>query len=327
MDRIRPTRRQTLATAGAVTIGALAGCLGDSEAGAYTTDAANTFEGVVDGQWLTAHRDEVERLDVRDEDAFTDGHLPDAHRLTETIHDVYEETDDGPEVDLDSLAAALAAAGIEPDDEVVVYGEETTMWATHGVYTLRAIGHEGAVFLLDGGLEAWTDADGDLESGSTADATESADESPSIDDSVLATREAVAAEVHEDDADVVLVDNRTPAEYIGDDDADQHDRYGHIPGAINLHFPQTLTDGRLRSPDDLETLWLTDADLEPDEATISYCTTGVRGSVGWFVMDQLGWEDVRVYDGSWDDWGTLSEADGYYYTSGEDSGRIVDALA
>lgn len=319
------SRRRFLGAVGTTASVAMAGCLdtlgNEDEA---ETPAAEAFDAVVDPSWLTDHHDEVALLDVRSDEEMSAGHIEGAGRLSETIHSTYRDTDDGPETELDVLADALGAAGVERDDDVVVYGEETTMWATHGVYTLEAIGHEGSVFLLDGGFDAWEGTDGAVTTGDP-EPVEASYETPNLERRVLATRGDVAERVDEDGASVTLVDNRGPAEYTGEDEDDNHERHGHITGAINLHFPQNVANGRLRSLEDLEALWLEEADLDPGAETISYCTTGVRGSVGWFVMSQLGWDDVSVYDGSWNDWGVLSADDGYYYTSG--SGTIVDRFS
>lgn len=331
MERDATTRRSFLAAA-AGTATVAAGCLGTRDqdgSDPYATPAAEAFDGVVDGEWLAERLEDVALLDVRDEGDVTDSRIEGAHRLSETIHDHYEETEDGPDASPDAVAAVLEEAGIERDDDVVVYGEETTMWATHGVYTLSAIGHEGDVFLLDGGVSAWEESGGATESGELEPADEPTGYAAELDTTVLATREYVAENVSEDGADVTIVDNRTPEEYRGEDDDDRVSRHGHVPGAINVNFPQNFEDGdagaRFRSPADLEELWLSDADLDPDEPAITYCTTGVRGSVGWFVLTQLGFDDVRNYDGSWLDWGTLSEDDGYYYETGD--GTVIDAFA
>lgn len=328
------TRRRLLTVTGSAAATALAGCFGgmrgNEPSSPNTTPAAGEFDGVVDAQWLADHRDDVALLDVRDEDAFEDARIAGAHRLTDTIHDHYEETDGSPETSLDETGAVLESAGVAEDDDVVVYGDGMTMWVTHGAYTLEAIGHEGEVAVLDGGFPAWADADEEAASGSIDEEPEPTEYEAELATDVLATRADVAERVHEDGADAQLVDNREPAEYHGlDDDDDRFDRHGHITGAINVNFSQNFVDdsSRFRSPEDLEDLWLEHADLDRDEETISYCTTGVRGSVGWFVMEQLGWDDVRVYDGSWVDWGTLSEVDGYYYTSGEEMGTVVDPFA
>ena len=317
------------AAAGGLSLG---GCLGgdrETDPNLYATPAAEEFEGVVNGVGLEERLDDVEPLDIRDESAFAAGHIPGAHRLprSDLLDGAYEETADGYRASLDRIAGVLENAGVASDDDVVVYGEGSNLWETYAIYTLRAIGHDGDVSLLDGGYSAWTNADGDTETGTPESATGSYD--PELDTSVVATRERVAAAVDEDGAAVQLVDNRSPAEYRGQERSDGVSRHGHITGAINVEFTQNLVDGgdRLRSPADLETLWLDDAGLDPTEATISYCSTAVRGSVGWFVMDQLGWDTVRNYEGSWQDWGTLSEADGYYYTSGPNSGTVVDTFS
>jgi thiosulfate/3-mercaptopyruvate sulfurtransferase len=329
----RLDRRTVLLGTGAVAGGlSIAGCLGangEADPDLYATPAADEFEAVVDSMWLEEHLSDVELLDIRDTTAFTEGHIAGAHRLPETamLENHYEETADGYEATPDAVADVVADAGITPADDVVVYGAGSNLWETYAIYTLRAIGHDGTVSLLDGGFSVWTAADGETETGTPEPTTASYD--PELEMDVIATRDRVAATVDEDGADVQLVDNRSPAEYRGEHGNDDVSRRGHITGAVNIEFTQNLIDDgdRLRSPADLETLWLDDAGLDPAEEAISYCSTGVRGSVGWFIMEQLGWETVRNYEGSWQDWGTLSEADGYYYTSGPDTGTVVDTFA
>lgn len=328
----RTTRRAVLRGVGAAAAGvSLTGCLGaltDDEPDAYSTPAATAFDAVVDAKWLADGLDDVALLDVRDEAAFTEGHLPGAHRLpdTELLRNHYRETADGYEASPERIAEIVADAGVAPGDDVVVYGGGSSLWETYAIYTLNAIGHAGQVSLLDGGYAVWTDADGETADG-TPESRPVASE-PAVDTSVVATRARVREAVT-GDAAVQLVDNRTPAEYEGTEKDDQTSRHGHIPGAINVHFRQNLVDDgtRLRSPADLERLWLDAAGLDPSVETISYCSTAVRGSVGWFLMRQLGWETVRNYEGSWHDWGTLSETNGYPYVSGPGSGEVVDVFA
>jgi len=64
----------------------------------------------------------------------------------------YEETADGYEATPDAVADVVADAGITPADDVVVYGAGSNLWETYAIYTLRAIGHDGTVSLLDGGF-------------------------------------------------------------------------------------------------------------------------------------------------------------------------------
>jgi thiosulfate/3-mercaptopyruvate sulfurtransferase len=328
----RTSRRSVLASAGAA-LAATAGCLGSTGGGerpaAYTTPAAAEFDGVVDGQWLESNLDDVILLDARDAEAFGESRIPGAHHFPDSeMLDTYaEETEDGFEVSPEAIAWTLSEAGIERGDDVVVYGAESNLWETYAIYTLNALGHEGRVSLLDGGFTVWDAAGG--ETVSEAPEAQEATYEPDVDTDVVATRQFVADNVDEDGAAVPILDMRSPAEYRGEDRRGDLDRFGHVTGATNLNFVQSIDDeaGRLRSPEELETLWIDDAGISSDETTVTYCQTAIRASVGWFVLDQLGWEDVRNYEGSWADWGTLSEANGYYYTTGEDSGTVVDTFA
>lgn len=328
------SRRGFLATAGATIAAATAGCAGiaDGETeqpDAYTTPAAATYDGVVDSQWLSENLDDVALLDVRDETAFEEARIPGAHHFSNEnmLRSHTEETGDGFEASPDAIAWLLENAGIAPDDDVVVYGAESNLWETYAIYTLNAIGHEGQVSLLDGGYEVWTSGDG--ETVSEPPETPATSYEPEIDTDIVATREFVADHVDEDGATVPILDMRTPEEYHGIDERDGTERFGHVRGATNLNFPQSIDGeaGRLRTPEELESLWIDDAELSPDETTIVYCQTAVRASVGWFVLEELGWEDVRNYEGSWADWGTLANENGYYYTTGEGTGTVVDTFA
>ena len=327
----RTSRRAILASAGAA-IAATAGCLGstnDDPPAAYTTPAAAEFDGVVDGQWLSEHLGDVQLLDVRDEEAFGESRIPGAHHFpdSEMLDSYAEETPDGFEVSPDVIAWTLSQAGIESGDDVVVYGADSNLWETYAIYTLNALGHEGTVSLLDGGFTVW-DAAGEETTSSSPEPGEATYE-PELDTGVVATREFVAENVDESGASIPILDMRSPAEYWGEDQRGDLDRFGHVTGATNLNFVQSIDDeeGRLRSPEELETLWIDDAGLSADETAVAYCQTAIRASVGWFVLDQLGFEDVRNYEGSWADWGTLTEENGYYYTTGEDTGTIVDTFA
>ncbi len=309
-----------------------AGCLGvldDEPPDAYSTPAAAEFDSVVDSQWLENNLDDVTLLDVREEEVFREERIPGAYHFpnSEMLHSHAEETDDGFEASPDVIAWTLGRAGIETGDDVVVYGAEANLWETYAIYTLNALGHEGRVSLLDGGFSVWDEGGGETvtESPEPQDATYE----PDLDLNVVATRDFVAEHVDEDGSAGQILDMRSPDEYWGIDEYDDIERSGHITGAINLNFVQSIDDeaGRLRTPEELETLWIEDAGLSPDEPTIAYCLTAIRASVGWFILDQLGWDDIRNYEGSWADWGNLSDDDGYYYTTGEDTGTIVDTFA
>jgi thiosulfate/3-mercaptopyruvate sulfurtransferase len=113
----------------------------------------------------------------------------------------------------------------------------------------------------------------------------------------------------------LLVDARTPEEFRGErvKPAPGFDhgaeRRGHIPGAVNLHGRDLMNpdDQTLRPRAELEGMFRA-VGAAPDqvEEVVAYCRLSHRASSVWFVMTQvLGWHHVRVYDGSWTEWGSI----------------------
>ena len=97
-----------------------------------------------------------------------------------------------------------------------------------------------------------------------------------------------------------IVDARD-AVFYHDERDNQMPRGGHIASAVSLPFSTvTNADGTLRSRAELEALVRT-AGIQPDETVTAYCHIGVQASWMYFAMRVLG-RDVRVYDGSFDEW-------------------------
>ena len=86
-------------------------------------------------------------------------------------------------------------------------------------------------------------------------------------------------------------------------------RGGHIPGAANIPWGQAVSeDGTFKSADDLAALY-GGKGIDGSKETIAYCRIGERSSHTWFVLTQLlGHQNVRNYDGSWTEWGSIVNA-------------------
>ena len=113
-------------------------------------------------------------------------------------------------------------------------------------------------------------------------------------------------------AGVVLVDVRSPKEFSGELLAPENlpqegaQRGGHIPGAANIPWAQAVReDGTFKPAAELKELYGAKG-VTPDKAVIAYCRIGERSSHTWFVLNYLlGYPNVRNYDGSWTEWGSL----------------------
>lgn len=188
----------------------------------------------------------------------------------------------------DTVEAVLSEAGLGQDAAVVAYGGSRGLDAGRFLWTLQYYGHGGELGLLDGGWTAWTD-------GGHPTLSDPYTAVPSS-YSVTQTRTAVRVdgdwvEGHLDDTSVVLVDARGSAEY----DA------GHIPGAVNVDWNLNLGDNDLFLPvAEIEALY---ADIGPEQTVVTYCQSGSRASVAYFALRWSGYPDVRLYDGSWNEWG------------------------
>lgn len=239
-----------------------------------------------------------------DASAYDTGHIPGAVKLdwkTDLQDPVKRDF-----VDAQQFSKLLSDRGISNDDTVVLYGGNNNWFAAYAYWYFRLYGHED-VKLLDGGRKKWELDDRAL----TADTVERAATSYSAkapDNSIRAFRDEVIAAINTKN----LVDVRSPDEFSGKILAPAHlpqeqsQRPGHIPGAINVPWSRAANeDGTFKSDEELATLYA-DAGLDGEKETIAYCRIGERSSHTWFVLQELlGHRNVKNYDGSWTEYGSL----------------------
>lgn len=228
--------------------------------------------------------------------AYAAGHVPGA------VHLDLEEDLSGPKgehggrhplPDPEELAAKLGAKGISRDNRVVVYDQSGTMYAARAWWLLRYLGHDRVRF-LDGGLAAYQAAGGEL-------TRAAADHEPTTFEVSLRPEMVVDAQ-HVDsarkEAGVVLLDARAGERFRGEVEP-LDPRAGHIPGAINRFYQDSLKEGRFRPREELqETFALT----EGADEVIAYCGSGVSGAHLVLALAEAGVPNARLYAGSWSDW-------------------------
>ena len=198
------------------------------------------------------------------------------------------------------FAATMARSGIGDDTVVIGYDAEGGHHAARLWLALRRYGHD-AMAVMEGGLQKWLREDRPVEAGDARVAP--ATFTPRLRDGVVATKDEVLAAVRT--ADPWLLDVRRDSEYTGVELRAKHG--GHIPGAVNVLWKDALDDDwMLKDPDELEQMYI-DAGFGPETATITYCQAGVRAAFTHLVLTALGHDDVRTYDGSWEEWGNRDD--------------------
>jgi thiosulfate/3-mercaptopyruvate sulfurtransferase len=266
-----------------------------------TSDDEETPAVLADPAWL-AHLLESPNVRVVEVDvspaAYDDWHIDGA-----VLWNVYTDIKDGDyrTVDRSAVEQLLARSGIGPATTVVFYGYAPAL----GVWLLTLYGHEDAR-ILNCSRDSWR-ADG--RPWSTA-ATRPAAVAYPLDRAEAPIRARLAdvtAAVGR--PGTALVDVRSVAEYEGErfwpSGGMQPDgRAGHVPGASHQPLDALYQpDGSFRAAAELRPLFSA-IDLESDDELITYCTIGGRAATAWFVLSRLlGRDHVRVYDGSWAEWG------------------------
>ena len=203
------------------------------------------------------------------------------------------------------------------DGDRIVFYDDIGMnrQAIRGYWLLRLYGFPAdRLHILDGGVEAWRRAEGettkDLPEADLADALRVPVTLSERDDDLIATYDEVLAwsrEAAKPDGPTRILDVRTAAEWVGTDLRAK--RGGHIPGARQRCFVDLLTDeGTFRSVDEMVSL-VRASGADPAEIRATYCQGGVRAALVWFVLHELaGFEEVRSYAGSWEEWGNRAES-------------------
>jgi thiosulfate/3-mercaptopyruvate sulfurtransferase len=209
-------------------------------------------------------------------------------------------------VNKSQFEALLSSRGIGNDDTVVLYGGNNNWFAAYAYWYFKLYGHSD-LKLLDGGRKKW-----ELESRELTDEVpqraQTSYTAQEQDRSIRAFRDEVGESIGKQN----LVDVRSPDEYAGRLLAPAHlpqeqaQRAGHIPTAANVPWSKAANDdGTFRSDDELKQLY-SDAGVDWNKDTIAYCRIGERSSHTWFVLKELlGQENVKNYDGSWTEWGSL----------------------
>jgi len=262
---------------------------------------------LVDADWAVAHLDDPKVVFIEvdeDTEAYARNHIKGAIGLNWRT-----DLQDGLRRDVigkEALEALLSAKGVANDQTIVLYGGNNNWFAAYAYWYLKLYGH-GDVRLLDGGRKKW-ELDGRelVTDVTTRPATQY--RAKDQDRSLRAFRDDVVAAI----GGASLVDVRSPDEYAGRLLAPAHlpqetsQVPGHVPTARNIPWSKAANeDGTFKSDAELTALY-EGAGVNLSGDVIAYCRIGERSSHSWFVLREiLGVKNVRNYDGSWTEYGSL----------------------
>ena len=253
---------------------------------------------------------ELRILEVdEDTEAYARAHIEGAHGIhwKNDLQDPLRRDFIGPEAFRD----LMDRLGIRNDTEVILYGGANNWFAAYAYWYFRYYGHQ-AVRLMDGGRKKWELEGRPMTTGVKAVAATTGYRVAEQDEAIRAMRGYVEGSVM-GKTGFGLVDVRSPEEYRGELLAPAHlpqeqaQRPGHIPGARNIPWAKAVDPetGAFLPEDRLRSLYESQG-LTPDQEVIAYCRIGERSAHTWFALHELlGYPNVRNYDGSWTEWGSL----------------------
>ncbi|ALM51745.1 sulfurtransferase [Halomonas huangheensis] len=236
-------------------------------------------------------------------ESYTEGHIPgalflDHRRLLKGSGKVPNEVPD-----VEALSELFSSLGLTRDTHVVAYDDEGGGWAGRLLWTLELIGHRRYSY-LNGGIHAWRAA-------GLPQSTETHQPSPGRYEAEILRPEVAIdrLEINErlGTEGFAIWDARSPDEYAGLKGNNKH--LGHLPGAVNMEWTAAMDRERsLRIRDYAELITELQAmGLTPDMQVVTHCQSHHRSGFTWLVGKALGFDRIRAYPGSWQEWGNRDD--------------------
>jgi thiosulfate/3-mercaptopyruvate sulfurtransferase len=229
-------------------------------------------------------------VDCRSFKEYSQGHIPGSVNLDLFAFHWFDTSKEGLQTFNEQVSQLFSFVGITSKKKVVFYDDVSGMLAARGVWLLMYFSHNDA-FMLDGGLQKWK-SDGmkiEMTTNGFSPATFDGIPNPKL----LAGYEYIKENLGR----IVLIDARSSEEYSGK--VVRGARRGHIPGAVNVDYMSNISsDGTLKDTDKLAALYK----ISKDSQIVTYCQGAYRAANSFVALKRLGFENVRVYLGSWGEW-------------------------
>jgi thiosulfate/3-mercaptopyruvate sulfurtransferase len=264
---------------------------------------------LVSTDWVAEHLNDPQvRIVESDEDVllYDIGHIPGAVKID--WHTDLQNPVERDFLDKAGFEALMRQNGINSDTTVVFYGDRNNWYATYAYWLFKYFGHNDAR-VMNGGRAKW-EAEGRPMTREVPTYPQGNYTARDSDERIRAYRDDVLKQVKA--GAPALVDVRSPAEYTGEVlhmagyPQEGAQRGGHVRGARSIPWATAANeDGTFKSPAQLNEIYGSKG-ITADKDVIAYCRIGERSSHTWFVLRELlGYPNVRNYDGSWTEWGSM----------------------
>jgi len=248
-----------------------------------------------------APQGEILIVDCRKPSDYAKGHIPGAINFSTYKTFATDTRPAGLAAFARDVSILYANAGISPNRSIVLYDDDTGMYAARDAWILQYLGHS-RIQILHGGLAAWRAANCELSAEEAGEWTVAmrVRERPGM----VIGFEEIAARLGR--PDLTLLDVRDADEHAGRDKTACCARRGYIPGSVWIEWTRFLQGGRFKPADAVIGL-LRESGVDPESEIVPYCHRGARSANTYYALKQAGLTRVRNYIGSWHEWSARAE--------------------
>ncbi len=232
-------------------------------------------------------------VDARPFSDYSEGHIPGAVNIDLMQFHWIDTSAEGIRQFNKQARILLSNIGVSKDKLVVFYDDVSGPSAARGVWLLLYFSHN-KVAMLDGGFNEWKARGFETETKTNAFLHTNFRGRP--DKKILAGYEEIKSAMRK--GKTVILDARSVAEYDGS--AVRAAQAGHIPKAINIDWENNRAGSVFKDPKTLSEMY---KDIPKDAQIITYCQGGYRAANSFVVLKMLGYKNVKMYLGSWGEWG------------------------
>jgi len=233
--------------------------------------------------------------DTRSFKEYSEGHIPGAVHLDLFAFHWIDTTKQGIENFNNQTKTLLSYLGVTPEKKVIFYDLVSGMLAARGVWMLMYFSHQNTM-MLDGGFSKWQKENLSIET--KPNGFKTSNFTGKINPEIISGFEYIRDNLE----NIKILDARSTGEYDGS--TIRAAQSGHIPNSINIDWNQNINeDGTFKSDEELSGMY----DFPKDTEIVTYCQGAYRAANSFLALKKLGFTKIRVYLGSWGEWGNRLE--------------------